>query len=99
MSQPVYPFQPLDKVLKYEKIARKTNVSEVARSRTGFTTEYKRVGGDESYLSSEWINQRQGFIARHLPQYNENPTPRRWLALMMWAYMPDKSPFDIKSKN
>lgn len=67
---------------------RALGVSKVARSPRGFLTAYKRVGGSPSKLSEAWKRKRNGFIARHLAQYNVNPILRRKLALIAWAYMP-----------
>jgi len=85
--KPKYPYMPLDEVLKYEDDAAKQGVSTVARSSRGFLTAYKKVG-DPNKLPIEWINKRNGFIARHIKQYKENPTERRKLALIMWAFKP-----------
>jgi hypothetical protein len=82
-----YPFMPLSEVLKYEGDAKKQGVSEVARSKRGFLTAYKKAGNSNK-LPIEWINKRNGFIARHLKAYKANPTERRRLALIMWAFMP-----------
>ena len=35
-----------------------------------------------------WGRKRRNFIARHMAQYRQHPTLRRWLALSMWAYRP-----------
>jgi len=83
-----YNYLPLSVVNKYEPEAKRLEVSKVARSRTGFLAAYKRAGGSKSKLSDYWRRKRNGFIARHLVQYKKNPTYRRKLALIMWAYMP-----------
>lgn len=67
---------------------RSLGVSKVARSRRGFLTHYKRVGGSEAKVSEDWKKKRRAFIARHLPQYRKKPTRRRLLALRAWAYEP-----------
>jgi hypothetical protein len=38
--------------------------------------------------SQTWAQRRDAFIARALPVYNANPTHRRALSLIAWAYMP-----------
>ena len=78
---------PLNQVEMFEPIARKMNVSKVARSERGFLTAYKKA---KSYndLPEEWKRKREAFIARHLVQYNKRPTLRRALALIMWAHYP-----------
>lgn len=86
----------LDTIAKYEPEMKRLRVSEVARSQRGFLTAYKRVNGNEKNLSEYWVNKRKGFIARHLKQYNQRPTYRRYLALIAWAYMPEKKPEDME---
>jgi len=90
-APPPYKFMSLSEISKYEPEMRRLKVSEVARSPRGFLTAYKRAGSSGS-LSESWRKERDGFIARHLAQYNENPTYRRQLALIAWAYMPAKNP-------
>jgi hypothetical protein len=63
----------LSQVLAAAPAAAKLGVSEVARGSRGFVGEYQR---------------RAAFIARHLAQYRKNPTERRRLALLMWAFDP-----------
>lgn len=81
-------YMSLSSVKKVEPEMKRLKVSEVARSPRGFLTQYKRVGGKSSKLNDYWRNRREGFIARHLVQYNKNKTPRRKLALQAWAYNP-----------
>ena len=81
----------------YEKEASLEGVSKVARGPGGFMRVYEKMrtpqkmrraqvkGGSEGYT---WAMKRHGFIQRHLKQYRKNPTYRRKLALIMWAYMP-----------
>lgn len=83
-----YKWTPLKTVEKYVPISEYLGVSEVARSPRGFLTQYKNAGGKKELMDPYWIRRRNGFIARHLVQYRENPTIRRWLALVMWAYIP-----------
>lgn len=78
-----YPLLPLKEVMKYVPLAEKEKVSEVARSPRGFLTQYKKGN-----LSEAWLLKRENFIKRHLAQYKKNPSLRRFLALVMWAYMP-----------
>jgi len=83
-----YSWLSLSEIAKYEPEMRRLKVSVVARSPRGFLTVYKRFG---SVLKRDlfWVRRRSGFIARHLAQYKQNPTYRRWLALVAWAYKPD----------
>lgn len=78
----------LSAVLKYEPEMKRLGVSEVARSPRGFLTAYKKLDRMIRH-SDKWMAKRSGFIARHLVQYRRNPTYRRWLALVAWAYKPD----------
>lgn len=67
----------------------KEQVSLVARGKTdklGFLEVYKKYG--ESLLPDAWKIKRNNFIKRHLAQYNKQPTYRRYLALIAWAYKP-----------
>lgn len=83
-----YPWLSLSEIAKYEPEMRRLKVSEVARSPRGFLTAYKRHG--RLRIGFAWIIKRRAFIARTLPQYRANPTYRRWLSLIAWAYRPDR---------
>ncbi len=83
-----YKYMSLSEVKQYEHEAKMLGVSKVARSHRGFLTAYKKAGGNLSRLSNFWKSKRYGFIKRHLTQYKKNPTHRRKLALIMWAYYP-----------
>ena len=83
-----YDWLTLSEVRKYEPEMVRLRVSVVARSPRGFLTAYKRVGR-AVYMSEDWRSKRSAFLARHLAQYKKNPTYRRWLALVAWAYRPD----------
>lgn len=76
-------------IARYEPEMKRLGVSKVARGPAGFLTAYKRVG-DESRLSDYWKKKRRSFIARHMAQYKKNPTHRRRLALIAWAYDPER---------
>ena len=95
----------LARVKRLEVEADRAGVSTVARGPTGFVGAYasapsakllaqsivpRRPGGQARYIS--WLQERENFILRHLPQYRQNPTNRRWLALAMWAYDPGPRP-------
>lgn len=72
---------------------RRLGVSEVARSQRGFMTAWNRYGGsvwthtDPKY-GQAWCDRRDNFVARHMEQFKKNPTLRRFLALVAWAYSP-----------
>ena len=81
---------------KYENEAKEENVSKVARSGRGFMRAYEKYRTKTKlekvkvpkFPTQNWRQRRNAFVARHLKQYNKKPTPRRWLALVMWAYKP-----------
>ena len=78
----------------WEAEAARLGVSEVARSRRGFMRAYERHGTASAtrraahHSSHTWGTERTNFVKRHMAQYRKNPTYRRWLALVMWAYRP-----------
>lgn len=74
-------------VKSYLPEIKRQQVSKVARSKRGFTHYYLNSSGR---ISAAWSRKRNAFIARHLPQYHDNPTARRYLALIAWAYKPPK---------
>lgn len=88
----------LETVEAFIPMARDRGVSEVARSRAGFVSAYRRAGGDPAALPEEWRRKRDGFVARHMAQVQEQgeslvdadgSPSRRHLALIMWAYSPE----------
>lgn len=87
----------LAEIKRWEHLAASSGVSEVARSRRGFLTAYKRAGGNLARLSEFWRAKREAFIARHMAQasgeamFVDGLPTRRHLALIMWAYSPDAS--------
>lgn len=83
-----YSYISLATIKQYEPEMRRLGVSVIARSPQGFLAAYKKAGGKLSRLSDYWRQKRSAFIARHLAQYRDNPTYRRKLALIAWAYMP-----------
>ena len=89
-----FPWMSYNEAHAYEAKAREQKVSRVARSPRGFMRQFektqniasfcrKRVDG---YPNQTWGRRRHNFIARHLKQFKKNPTERRWLAMVMWAY-------------
>ena len=82
----------------YEGEAARLGVSTVARSSKGFMREYQKAGSSAAMRKrplpggvtggATWGQKRDAFIARHMQQYRKNPTYRRFLALVMWAYRP-----------
>jgi len=72
---------------------RALNVSEVARSPRGFFNQWGRMGGavwthTDPKFGQPWRDRRDNFCRRHMEQYKRNPTLRRFLALVAWAYTP-----------
>jgi hypothetical protein len=71
-------------------------VSKVARSPRGFVSAYRRIRSPLRMMIAEvpdhetqtWAQRRDAYIARALPAYTADPTHRRALALMAWAYAP-----------
>ena len=75
-------------------------VSEVARSARGFIPAYLAARTPERMARTQapgkgvtWAHERHRFIKRTLAAYEMNPTHRRALALMAWAYVPRKVPW------
>jgi hypothetical protein len=76
--------------------AERLGVSKVARSTRGFMAEYREAKSAAAmrkrpvpgYPGQTWGQRRTAFIERHLAQFKKNPTERRRLALLMWAYRP-----------
>jgi hypothetical protein len=84
-----YRYMTLSQIARYEPEMSILGVSKVARSPRGFLPQFKRANSNPNNLTEFWRRKRHGFIARHLVQYRANPTPRRRLALIAWAYNPD----------
>jgi hypothetical protein len=81
-----YRYLSVKQISKYEPEMKRLKVSEVARSKRGFLTAYKKAG-TKNNLSDDWRNRRDGFIKRHMAQYKPKQK-RRELALIAWAYKP-----------
>ena len=93
-----YRWMSYEQAHAWEGDAQREGVSTTARSANGFMREYERA----KYASAmrirnlpagvrggaTWGQKREAFVARTLAQYDENPTYRRGLSLIMWAYMP-----------
>jgi hypothetical protein len=89
-----YRWMSYSAAAKYIPDAKERGVSKVARGRGGFMGVYKRMGSSKKMKQADftktqtWGRRRENFIKRHMAQYKKNPTRRRWLALVMWAYKP-----------
>lgn len=96
----MYPWLSYQQARAYEAEAKRLGVSEVARARKGFMREYELAGSARTMRTRplppgvvggrNWGQKRDNFVARHLKAYREHPTYRRYLALIMWAYMPEE---------
>ena len=94
----MYPWMSYAAAHAYELEAERLGVSSVARSTKGFMREYELAKKSHAMNirplprgvtgGTTWGQKRNGFVARHLAQYKQNPTRRRFLALVMWAYDP-----------
>jgi hypothetical protein len=90
----MYSLLSPSEVANYRHQMEVSGVSQVARAPGGFMHTYLRDG--EKMLSNAvnrttgltWERKREAFIKRHLVQYKANPTLRRRLALIAWAYDP-----------
>jgi len=80
----MFPLISYSEVAKYIPIADELGVSKIARGANGFVSILKHYGKDN--IPENWLHKRENFIKRHLVQYKKNPTKRRQIALLMWAY-------------
>lgn len=88
----MYPYATREQVRSFLPMILENGVSSRAMEPDGFTRVYlsgrplslRYPGKQHSYAVERTL-----FIGRHLPQYRSNPTPRRRLALIAWAYLPD----------
>lgn len=93
MAEPRW--MPYAQAHRWEAEAEMRGVSQVARSSRGFMRAYERHPTAAQLRRTphptrnhSWAHERANFVKRHMEQYRKNPTRRRWLALVMWAYMP-----------
>ena len=92
----VYEWMTVEEVEAMLPTIEAAGVSKVARSPRGFVSAYRRIRSPLRMMITEvpdhetqtWAQRRDAFIARALPAYNADPTHRRALALMTWAYLP-----------
>ncbi len=93
---PAYRVMTFATAEKFVPFMRALDVSETARSSRGFFAAWKRHGRDvwtrrDPKFGQLWSDRRDNFVARHLEQHKRNPTLRRFLALVAWAYTPYSS--------
>ena len=72
-------------VERFQPFVKKHHVSPVARSKNQFLDQLRDFGSVEN-LDKEWTNKRYLFLIRSSKAYENNPTHRRWLSLLTWAY-------------
>jgi len=81
----MYPFLSVKQIEKNLPEMERLGVSKVSRSKGQFLEQYQKYGVN---LPLAWKIKRENFIKRHLAQYVKNPTVRRRLALIAWAFSP-----------
>ena len=81
-----YTFLPLTSITSQLPEIRSSNVSVRAREPSQFLDQYRAVRGSGAALPEKWISKRNAFIDRTLAAYIKNPTRRRWLSMIVWAY-------------
>lgn len=92
----MYPWISAEELERLLPDIEAAGVSTVARGPDGFATAYRRLRSPEEmaitvvpgYATQTWCQRRNAFIARTLPAYTANPTHRRALSLLAWAYAP-----------
>ena len=92
----MFAWMPVEEVEAMLPTIEAAGVSKIARSPRGFVSAYRRIRSPLRMMIAEvpdlvtqtWAQRRDAYIARALPAYNANPTHRRALALMAWAYAP-----------
>jgi hypothetical protein len=85
-----YPWLSLSEISKYEPEMRRLKVSKVARARGGFLYYFKQARGNPDFMSAYWKMRRNAFIKRFMALYKQYGTKKIWLALVAWAYRPDR---------
>ena len=75
-------------VKKYIPEMERLEVSKVARNKGGFLNKYLSNDYKDKEDKKRFMQKRNNFIKRHLKQFKKNPTYRRYLALIAWAYNP-----------
>lgn len=80
-----------DTIQIFLESAIEARVSQKARSPGQIVDQFRKYHSVDQ-LPLEWQKKRHSFIARQLVQYKHHPTYRRFLALIMWGYLPDIFP-------
>lgn len=86
----MYPMMSKQEVFSFIPEIVKENVSIRARKPDGFLSMFMKDRLDQRYPNKQhnYLTERELFINRHLAQYKKNPTKRRRLALIAWAFKP-----------
>jgi hypothetical protein len=79
----MYKFAPLSQIIAAMPEIEARKVSPIARSSGQFLDQYKEHGKN---LPEFWQRKRFSFISRMRAAQKINPTRRRKLALLVWAY-------------
>jgi hypothetical protein len=83
----MYPFISIKYIDDMMPLIKKYQVSKVALSQGQFLENYRKYSRN---LPEFWNKKRDNFIKRHMAQYKINPTLRRRLSLIVWAFDPEK---------
>lgn len=81
-----YSFIPLSTIDHHMAEIKQQGVSEKARSPSQFLDHYRSVHGLGSSLTLIWTRRRNAFLNRTMAAFKKNPTRRRWLSMIVWAY-------------
>ena len=89
----MFPLLSREYIRKYIPAMISLKVSERARKPDGFLGTYfasnpRKLNENYPGKSHDYMTERENFIKRHLVQYKANPTERRRLALIAWAFDP-----------
>ena len=80
-----YSFIPYRTIISHLDEIKQEKVSVRARERGQFLEMYSQYGVN---LPEAWLLKRENYIKRSYASYKLNPTRRRYLSLIVWAYQP-----------
>jgi hypothetical protein len=89
-----FPFINKDKLIDYIDVADEYDVSEKARSNNQFVDNFIN-----NNIDNYWCKKRYSFLSRQYASFKKNPTFRRYISLIMWAYDPYDTDIIIKNKD
>ena len=99
----MFPLLSVDEIKLFLPEIRKEKVSKRARKKDGFLTVYLNEGirGVEARnypnKNHSYLVERENFLRRTLIQFIKEPTKRRYLSLIAWAFIP-KYPYEENLK-